>query len=62
MLKIENHDFSLGDNKILNIKNTKNNQLGFYLAGLIESDRSIIVPKENTKNTSSILSMKMINL
>lgn len=52
MLKIENHDFSLGDNKILNIKNTKNNQLGFYLAGLIESDRSIIVPKENTKNTS----------
>ena len=30
------------------------NQLGFYLAGLIEADGSIIVPKENSKNSPTI--------
>jgi len=31
-----------------------NDQLGSYLAGLIESDGSIIIPKENSKNTPTI--------
>lgn len=31
-----------------------NNQLGYYLAGLIEADGSIIVPQKNSKNTPTI--------
>jgi LAGLIDADG endonuclease len=34
--------------------NIKNNQLGYYLAGLIEADGSIIVSKEINKNTPTI--------
>ena len=33
---------------------SKDNQLGYYLAGLIEADGSIIIPKEESKNTSTI--------
>jgi LAGLIDADG endonuclease len=40
-------------NSILNNKNILNKQLGFYLAGLIESDGSIIIPKYDV-NTPSI--------
>lgn len=32
----------------------KNSQVGYYLAGLIEADGSIIVPKEDSKNTPTI--------
>lgn len=32
----------------------KDNQLGYYLAGLIEADGSIIIPKEKSKNTPTI--------
>jgi len=34
--------------------NRDNNQLGYYLAGLIEADGSIIIPKENSKNSPTI--------
>ena len=37
-----------GDSKL------NNNQLGYYLAGLIEADGSIIVPQKNSKNTPTI--------
>lgn len=36
------------------LSNIKNNQLGYYLAGLIEADGSIIVPQEYSKNTPTI--------
>jgi len=32
----------------------KDSQLGHYLAGLIEADGSIIIPKEESKNTLTI--------
>lgn len=38
----------LSKNKVLN------DQLGYYLAGLIESDGSIITPKENSNNSPTI--------
>jgi hypothetical protein len=31
-----------------------NNELGYYLAGLIEADGSIIVPKKKSKNIPTI--------
>jgi|SRR5436305_393764 len=34
--------------------NSEKKELGHYLAGLIESDGSIIIPKENSKNTPTI--------
>ena len=45
----------LSKNKVLN------DQLGPYLAGLIESDGSIIIPKENSKNTPTISIIFHIN-
>src|SRR5271169_5088095 len=33
---------------------SKDNQLGYYLAGLIEVNGSIIIPKEGSKNTPTI--------
>jgi hypothetical protein len=30
------------------------NQLGYYLSGLIESDGSIIIPKKSSSNTPTI--------
>jgi hypothetical protein len=44
------------NNKIDNPLSFKDNfkELGYYLAGLIESDGSIIIPKENSINTPSI--------
>ena len=33
---------------------SKDSQLGYYLAGLIEADGSIIIPKEGSKNTPTI--------
>lgn len=36
------------------LSHNKTNQLGYYLAGLIEADGSIIVPKEKSKNTPTI--------
>ena len=33
---------------------SKDSQLGYYIAGLIEADGSIIVPKEKSKNTPTI--------
>jgi hypothetical protein len=41
------------NNKLFKLK-FSNSQLGYYLAGLIESDGSIIIPKENSKNTPTI--------
>lgn len=41
--------------------NGSSNQLGFYLAGLIESDGSIIIPKDNSKNTPTVLITFHIN-
>jgi hypothetical protein len=43
---------NLGKNKYP--LNLKDNQLGYYLAGLIEADGSIIIPKEESKNTPAI--------
>jgi len=34
--------------------NKKNKELGFYLAGLIEVDGSIIMPRSNSNNTRTI--------
>jgi LAGLIDADG endonuclease len=47
---------SITHNEIINCNLLNNNldELGFYLAGLIESDGSIIVPKENSNNTPNI--------
>jgi len=33
---------------------SRDSQLGYYLAGLIEADGSIIIPKEESKNTPTI--------
>ena len=33
---------------------SKDSQLGYYLVGLIEADGSIIIPKEESKNTPII--------
>ena len=35
-------------------QNNRSSQLGYYLAGLIESDGTIIVPKEGSSNTPKI--------
>jgi hypothetical protein len=54
-LKIKSRFYSCIDNKgKLFKKKMLNNQLGPYLAGLIESDGSIIIPKENSQNTPTI--------
>jgi len=37
-----------------NINNNRNEELGYYLAGLIESDGSIIIPKKNSNNSPII--------
>jgi len=44
-LNVENNEF---------LMYLEDNQLGYYLAGLIEADGSIIVPKDNSKNTPTI--------
>jgi hypothetical protein len=55
---LPNNVFHLHTN-MENGKNTyalysKDYQLGYYLAGLIEADGSIIIPKEESKNTPTI--------
>jgi len=42
---VENNEFSI---------HPENNQLGYYLAGLIEADGSIIAPKNNNNNIPTI--------
>jgi LAGLIDADG endonuclease len=44
-------------NKLINdalLNNKFKSELGYYLAGLIESDGSIIIPKLSSNNTSSV--------
>lgn len=54
-LIVKSRFYSSIQNKVKLSKNKMlNDQLGSYLAGLIESDGSIIIPKENSKNTPTI--------
>ena len=46
--------YSCLSNKYLSTSNDLNKELGHYLAGLIESDGSIIVPEISSKNTPTI--------
>jgi hypothetical protein len=46
-------DYNTNNNNAL-INNNSFNQLGYYLAGLIESDGSIIIPQQGSKNTPSV--------
>lgn len=46
---------TLGENSIHKLSlHIQNSQLGYYLAGLIEADGSIIVPKDNSLNNPTI--------
>jgi hypothetical protein len=52
--KLKIYKTSARKNKKMYTINHKNNQLNYYLAGLIESDGSIIVPKLNSNNKPTI--------